>query len=133
MNDVLVVEPDNENVIFSLGIIQYGYNNLQKALELFNKTLQLNASHQGALYNFGFTCMRLQKYPDAMPVLTRLITLYPMHVNGLTQLGTCYVHLHQYDRAVGLYEMALKVDSRHALTLFNLGRFVHKVMCVSYK
>ena len=59
-----------------------------------------------------------------MAALTRLVHLNPLHVNGLTQLGSCYVQFHQYNRAVELYELALKVDPHRPLTLFNLGRLL---------
>ena len=121
LTDVLVVEPDNENAIFGLGIIRYNFGNFQEAIKLFNRTLQLNASHPGALYNLGYTCIQQQMYPEALPALARLVKLDPLHVNALTHLGTCYVHLKQYRRAVEFYEAALRVDPGNALTLFNLG------------
>ena len=121
LTDVLAVEPDNENAIFGLGIIRYNFGNFQEAIKLFNRTLQLNLSHPGALYNLGYTCIQQQMYPEAFPVLARLVKLDPLNVNALTHLGTCYVHLKQYRRGVEFYEAALRVDPDNALTLFNLG------------
>lgn len=58
---------------------------------------------------------------EAIPYLKHLVSLKPDHVDGLSQLGTCYLQSGERQAAAAVFNRVLNEDPDHLQALQNLG------------
>ena len=89
-----------------------------------------SASHAPVIINAILCYVIVCRFPEAIGYLKELITHHPNHVNGLSQLATCYQQLGQKEKAMDTYSRVLERDSNHLQALQNLGECVFVCVCV---
>ena len=95
---------------------------IEKSEEWFKRTLTLDPNYRSALYNLGLLLNHLQRYEEAVEVLTKFVSLSPDHANGAQVLGDCYMRLSQRAKAEEMYELVLRHHPNHTIALHNLGK-----------
>ena len=60
-------------------------------------------------------------YPEAIQYYEKALALRPNDVNVRTDMGTAFFYSGNPRRAIEEFERSLKVDPKHAQTLFNMG------------
>lgn len=122
INEVIAVEPNNDNAWYALGHIYKDLGNIQKAEEMLLKALDINSTHTGALYRLGLLYRNSQRYQEAVDVLSKLFKLEPEHQNTLILLAMCHTYLQELPLAAEMYEKALKIDPTRTIAWSNLGK-----------
>ncbi len=114
-------EPDRGNVFNSIGAVYWFQRDYGKALEFFNKSLeigQLNqdvALQQKALTNRGIVFENLAQYTEALNCVEQALELNQMTQNKenraylLNSLGNIQQSLHHYDAALLAYQESLSL------------------------
>ncbi|KAF7231860.1 hypothetical protein EG68_10458 [Paragonimus skrjabini miyazakii] len=79
---------ETSKVNFALGMIETDLRNFTKAAMHYEKTLQLDKHHRSALFNLALLSRnQLNDSERAVPLLERLIQIYPDHVKSYMLLG----------------------------------------------
>ena len=76
------------------------------------------------MYNLGMVLSSRGQYSEAIELLLRLLELKPDHVDGLSQLATCYLQKKETEKARELFELVLEKDPSNLMALQNLGGYI---------
>ena len=114
-------------VRYTLGLVYLRFQQAQKAVEVFEELLSVEANHVGALFSSGSAHQTLGNFQQAERLLRRAIVLEPNHANAANALGYLYaeqgVHL---DEAAALVQHALKFAPTSGAYLDSLGYIYFK-------
>jgi tetratricopeptide (TPR) repeat protein len=89
-----------------------------KALQTVAERETANATPRVQLGNLYFDA---ERYPEAIKWYSDALKIAPNDVNVSTDLGVSYYYSNQPDRALEQFTHSLKLDSKHAKTLLNVG------------
>jgi tetratricopeptide (TPR) repeat protein len=93
----------------------------------YDRALELDPHHVGALVNLGNIYYRLGQVPDARRLYERALALDPQNPNVHYNLGNVYDDLEEFRTAIRFFEAALRLRPANADAHFNLG-LVHDRM-----
>ena len=114
-------------VRYTLGLVYLRFQHPQKALEVFEELLSVEANHVGALFSSGSAHQTLGNFQQAERFLRSAIVLEPNHANAANALGYLYaeqgVHL---EEAAALVQHALKFAPTSGAYLDSLGYIYFK-------
>jgi len=72
----------------------------RKGIELFDKVIAVQPSHEASLYNRAKAKVKLNLLEEALHDFNQLISLFPTNAAYLSDRGVLYHHLHQSDKAI---------------------------------
>ncbi|KAH7884628.1 hypothetical protein F5I97DRAFT_1938027 [Phlebopus sp. FC_14] len=110
-----------------LGIMAFNHGHLQRAADLFQRSLELAQVTQSSQKAWTTTYLNLgtchRKLKRAKVNYQRVVEIEPQHAQGLGFLGMVYHHLDDVDQAIVKYHEALSVDpiNGHFIELLNLA------------
>ncbi|MBI2808558.1 MAG: tetratricopeptide repeat protein [Planctomycetes bacterium] len=84
-----------------------------KAVQHFEKAIELDPSHTGALFQLGHYNDLAGNDEDAISCYERCMNHPPIHVGLLMNLGILYEDSDKYDKAVDCYRRILHADPNH--------------------
>ena len=84
-----------------------------KAVEHFEKAIELDPSHTGALFQLGHCNDLVGNDDDAIGYYERCMSHPPLHVGLLINLGILYADNDRYDKAAEYYRRVLNADPNH--------------------
>jgi DNA-directed RNA polymerase subunit alpha len=84
-----------------------------KAIHHFEKAVELDPSHTGALFQLGHCNDLAGNDEDAIGFYERCMNHPPIHMGLLMNLGILYEDSDKYDKAVDCYHRILHADPRH--------------------
>ena len=94
---------------------------LTRATLAYERALELDPHHVGALVNLGNVYYRLGQVDDARRLYERALALDPQNPNVHYNLGNVYDDLEEYRTAIRFFESALRLRASNADAHFNLG------------
>jgi tetratricopeptide (TPR) repeat protein len=94
---------------------------LTRATLAYERALELDPHHVGALVNLGNVYYRLGQIDDARRLYERALALDPQNPNVHYNLGNVYDDLEEYRTAIRFFESALRLRASNADAHFNLG------------
>ena len=92
-----------------------------KALEAFNKALELNPNDAKAWNNIGVVYHEKKEYEKAIPYFKKAIALDPTDQRFWYNLGLAYHHIGAYEDAITAYNASLNIEDSGAKVWNNLG------------
>lgn len=114
--------PDDARTCFELGLGELEhYKDAEAALRLFLRAVHLDNKDANSLIFAGVSLVRLQRYADAVEVLTHALRIDLRSIVLHETLGDVYFHLGQHPNALAAYTAALYAGSASALTLAKHG------------
>ena len=105
----------------NLGLAYDGTGNMEKAEEMYQKTLRLDPNYLFAYYNLGVLYQKQREWEKAANYYQEAVRLDPVYFNAYYNLGLVYQETGQYQKAIEAYEKAISSDSRHPHAYNNLG------------
>ena len=93
----------------------------QKAIECFDKAIDLNPNFAEAYCNRGVTYCHLKQYERAIEDYAKAIELNPNLAEPYCNRGNAYFYLKQYERAIEDYDKAIELNPSYALAYSNRG------------
>jgi tetratricopeptide (TPR) repeat protein len=113
--------PGDSLVLANLGALYLGAGRFQEAATAFRNLLAQDADNAAVHYQLAFALLQLRQGLDAKPHLERSLSLDPLQPKALNYLGMVEQALGHPDRAQGLYEQALALDSAYGHARQNLA------------
>lgn len=118
----LELDPQNLNLLNSLGVC-YGYQKqFDRALESFDRVLSLSPDNLMAHYNRGFVLEMALRTEEALENYRRAAELDPANFDVLFQYGKTAQGLNRTDEAVTSFQRAAGLDSRRPIVFRYLGQ-----------
>ena len=96
---------------------------LEEAIKLFDKSIELKADEYVVWYNRGIAKNMLGLYEESLPDFEQIIKLYPDYKKGYLNRGTTRKHLTDYEGALEDYSYAIQLDPNYADAYYNRGLF----------
>src|SRR5690606_12806425 len=94
------------------GEIRLQVGNYEKAVEDYDKSLELNPNDPGALQGRAQAYARLGLHSQALGALNAVLTARPGHAAALSDRGEVYAALGQWGQAADDFQAAAKADPK---------------------
>ncbi|MBS1619271.1 MAG: tetratricopeptide repeat protein [Bacteroidetes bacterium] len=101
------IYPKFFNVTYDIGRVYMFMNNADSALIYFQLATQIDSVYPDLYKTVGDIYNYKQKYQEAIPYYSRLITLTPQDYYGYGQLSYQYYMLKRYDESIAINQKAL--------------------------
>jgi tetratricopeptide (TPR) repeat protein/predicted Ser/Thr protein kinase len=126
----LRMEPENANVLFSLGSHLSRQEKDEEALQHFRRSLELGRDHRDTHFAIGDALFHLNRYDEALSHLELALKQGREHADTFLRLGQTLLRLKRYSEALPFLESALKRGRNDApvhralgAVFFNLERY----------
>jgi tetratricopeptide (TPR) repeat protein len=107
----LELNPNDLNVLNSLGVC-YGHQQLtDEALKCYNQVLELDPENLMACYNQGFMLVMADRQPEALDNFRRAVEIDPGNFDALFQFGKTALDLEMVDEAITHLQSAVKAEN----------------------
>jgi predicted Zn-dependent protease len=113
--------PENPWGHYMLGLSAWRSGEPARALNAFDRALQLDPDHRKSLLNSSRVLLELGRPQEALERIEKTLGVEPMSNEGLRLLGRARYQLGKVDEAVDAYHRALVVDDRDVWAMNNLG------------
>jgi tetratricopeptide (TPR) repeat protein len=95
---------------------------LEKAIELFDKSIELKGDEYLAWYNRGIVKIMLGRYEDAYMDLEKTIQLNASYKKAYLNRGMVKRHLTDFEGAISDYNVAIALDTAYAEAYYDRGQ-----------
>jgi serine/threonine protein kinase/Tfp pilus assembly protein PilF len=96
--------------------LYYESRDPDKAIEEYNKALELDPNYGGTLNQLGYVYMRLRNYEKAVEYLKRYVSVSPGEPNPLDSLAEAYFQMGRLDEAIAKFKEALEIKPDFLIT-----------------
>lgn len=100
---------------------------IEKALNCFEKAVQVDPQHAHALCNIGRIYYEKSQWEKAVQYFEKSISIYPKLPEAYSNFGLTLHRLNQMDRAIELYLKALEINPAYPIALLNMGFTLEKM------
>ncbi len=119
--EILQIQPDHVDALHWSGVIAYCANNLQSALALIGKAIELNPDNATFHTNLGLVLEKLDQFDAALASYDQAIALNPDHVGAYYNRGVVLQKLGQFEAALASYDKAVALRPDYADAWSNRG------------
>jgi TPR repeat protein len=106
---------------YSLGVLAENKEEYDKAIQYFNKTLELDDKYTDAYLDLGTLYSEKRLYDKELEVFEKAIQLAPNDFDANYYLALAYEDKELYDKAIIAYTKALELKPNDADALYNTG------------
>jgi len=113
----------NEKIknIHNKAIACYKEKKFDQAIQLWQKSLQIDSQEVEVLYSLGIIHFELKKYEESIKYLNDLLELSPGHHKAMLIVGTAYIKLRKFDIAEDFIQKSIDIKPDQKLANLNLG------------
>lgn len=119
--DHLIAFRKTADAFTNRGLSYYNLQQYQRAIQDYDRTIQLDPNDAMAFNNRGSSYYYLKQYQRAIQDYDQAIQLDPNFAMAYTGRGSCYHYLKQYQRAIQDYDRTIQLDPNFAMAYFNRG------------
>jgi len=102
--------PNDERARFLLGGGWFGQQEYAKAIEQYQKAIELNPSYSPAYNILGYAYRAVEKYPEAEAAFRKYIDLIPGDPNPYDSYAELLMKTGRFDESIAQYRKALSVN-----------------------
>lgn len=121
---------ENSNADYKMGLgyqylgLMYDGNkgNYEKALECFNKSIEMNPDNARVYYSMGLVYDDTGSFDRAIECYQKSLEIDPNDVKVYIGLGNAFEEKNDFDTAIECYYHALEIDPNYTEAYFNLGK-----------
>jgi tetratricopeptide (TPR) repeat protein len=106
LTQVTQLSPKFSPAYFELAICHQQLKDLEKALEYYQKTLDLDPDNPDSAYNSGLILFGLNRIDEALARFEKALSLRPDDPAYLEMAGRCYIHQANFEKAIEYFEKA---------------------------
>ncbi|MBW4636134.1 MAG: tetratricopeptide repeat protein [Iphinoe sp. HA4291-MV1] len=123
---LFILNKNQTNVLFHLGMLYYATERYQEALELLQKSLELDPSKAVIHFNMAKILEKVRAIPQAIQAYQRAIELAPQWVEPYENLANIFLRNQEFERAEPIYRQATIANSNHLNSYLNLANVLMK-------
>jgi len=97
----------------NLGVAYMESGEAEKAIEQYNKALDIDSEYAEAYNNRGVAYLRMEKYEEALDDFNQAIRLNPTYLNAFHSRGALFNKLRMFDLALADYNKAIELNPGH--------------------
>lgn len=120
LKNALEVAPSHGGLHLLLGHTDMALNLMHDALDSYALAVKAQPTDE-ALESYGLLLLKRGRVADALPVLKRLVELYPDDARNHLHLGNAYLANKMFDEAKASYLVVLEKNPEDGEANFNLG------------
>jgi predicted O-linked N-acetylglucosamine transferase (SPINDLY family) len=121
LGQILKKQPLNLDALEMLGVILAIEKNLEEAVDIFTKAINIVPSNSQLLYNRGNALIESGRYEEAIVDLEKTVAINNNNLEALLLLGISYKALNLNEKALSILENALSIEPRYVKGLINKG------------
>jgi len=121
LREIIATRPDFDNPYLFLTTILEKAGRLPEAETILNSGIKANPRNYKLWMEAGLVQVELGNYEQAINSLKQALTLIDWDPDLWNYLGVAYWKKGEFEQAKAIYEQALKIDPKYAVTLTNLG------------
>lgn len=123
LRNALAIDDNDGEVHEALGLVFQSTGEFELADQHFQRAVALDGSLSRVRNNYAAFLYQQERYPEAERQLERVVedTLYENRPAAYVNLGLVRMKLKKYESARNAFERARRMDSRNAVTLFQLA------------
>ncbi len=110
LNKLSELASHNGEYHYQVGSMMLADGDRAGALRHFERAVELDPAHTGALFQLGYANDLAGNDEDAINYYERCVAHLPAHVGAMTNLGILYEDNNQYDKAATCYQRILGVN-----------------------
>ncbi|KAL4449920.1 hypothetical protein ABPG74_015039 [Tetrahymena malaccensis] len=107
--------------IYLLGEKAIDIQEVDYAVECFEKTIQLDSKHQNACLFLGMTYYNKKVYDKSIHYYQKTSEINPKNFTCLNGLGIVYLEQKEYEQALQYFDQSCKLEPRFVPALFHKG------------
>ncbi|MHC4267006.1 MAG: glycosyltransferase [Planctomycetota bacterium] len=123
--------PHSKKILYYISELYEKYNISDKALNYYNKILEIYPEELPAQYRIGLLHIKQGRYKDAINVFRSLSNRSQDHIGSLYNLGIAYELIKDISNAKQAYERILKVEPENTEALVRLGSLFLNDSCIN--
>ncbi len=118
---LLKSDPQNVELLSSLGNLYVKSGDDEKALAYFNEIIRIDSKNVEALNSLGGIYRRLKKYDDSISVLERAVIADESNVQSFYNLGFTFKLMGKYDDALNCFNRVVEENPEDVLAFNHIG------------
>ncbi len=118
---------DEFDRLMAVGKNYYDKNDAAKAIEPFQKAIQLQPTHTDALLNLANACLLAGQPENALKFAQEVLNLDYNSAAALFIAGSAHIRLRQFEEAIKRLQQAKDIDRKVNAVSFQLGRAFQEV------
>ena len=126
-NEILKSSPFHEGAQSNLGILYNQLGKPQKAINCFEKAIQINPNSANAYYSLGVIFAQLGESQKAISCYEKAIQINPNHIHAHNNLGVIFAQLGESQKAINFFEKAIQINPNHIDAHNNLGTILNEL------
>ncbi len=111
----------NLEKIFKSAVENHQKNNLEAAINLYNKILETDPNNSTVYYNLGLAYDEKKYFDDAIKYYKKVIEIDPNFLSAHFNLGIIYKKLGEVEKEIICYEKTISINPNHSKANNNLG------------
>ncbi|MEY2429758.1 MAG: hypothetical protein QOJ40_2643 [Verrucomicrobiota bacterium] len=126
VSSVLNEYPADEGLLSTATQVYMNYSYYSNALTVIDKQLQLDPNNLSALVNKGFSALQINAFDQAIPPLTRVLTIQSNYYPALLNRAIAYLRSDKLDAARHDYEVLQKALPTEYRIYYGLGEIAYR-------
>ncbi len=118
-SEVLKLNPKNSAVWSNRGNVRLSQNNIEGAIEDFNRSIELTPNQPDPYLNRGIAYERLKEWDKAIADYDRVIEIEPQDAYAYNNRGNAYAGKQDWENALKNYDRAAELDPKFAFARAN--------------
>ena len=128
----LALDPENLNLLNSIGVTYAQMNRPKMAIPCFERVLEIDPHNFMALFNMGFAFHNNKKTLEAIGYFEQALAQDDQHFDLLSQLGKLYCKVGRYEDAVNLLSRCVDSNGSEEKREIDYG-VAHRYLGEAYK
>ncbi len=128
-NEKMIIQNEyneSSNQLTAEDWFQKGYNSFEieeydKAIECFQKAIEIHPDFAEAYYNMGTVYHYKGNYDRAIECYHKALEINPNHAKAFNNMGSSYYYKINYDKAIECYHKAIEINPDYADAYYNMG------------
>jgi len=114
-------ELELDEIYKNIGNSYYQKGEYEKALEYYQKAININPKHTSAHYNIGIIYQNRNEDDKALEYYQKAININPKYVDAYNNIGIIYQNRNEDDKALEYYQKAININPKYALAHNNMA------------
>jgi len=116
----IAIMPENTYALYNYGVLEYAFNRLPEAEELYRRTVTVDANHYDSWNNLSAIAVQMEKHDSAIVYFNKLLTFRPNDPDIIGNIGVMYQRKKEYAKAIQYHEKALSINPYNTFPISNL-------------